>query len=544
MLCVVTAKDEIIVGDLRDDSLIIFGPDRKYIKTLGGDNDIGRFIKNPYSFATYDDQIYILDTVLQRIGVFNFEGIMSHSFAISRINANKIGILKDGEIVIGNSTGNFIIYHKYGKVIRNFYIEGTRVLFCIDNKTNGIWIVYMNNGGTYDGLTEKNGEKCPGPFGCDVSWTQILLKNDRRYWIRKSSFGTCGGGIPHSLDIGDDKKSGIVFHNITSVGIMNTDEIVVCDEDSVKLYKVNEKEKKAELTGVLKWPTNTKIPILLQCNDIFDQSPIKIIQTNASPTQSQLIIHFKIGTNVSINGNQVQCSKIECTNGNYLVYNEFNTVISNTKLTNSIEINTGFISDDVAVKSMIATGIDIEFISQVKYVNLKGQCSAIVCGNVTNSIHTIDGLISCDTVDTVITENGNVTDVKSTSKNNLSHIDLNDTRYRYNYPFRIIGPVDRATLHDCTAMFHESVGVLNGENTILTLDAVPIVKSVNAHICVNKVISAKSIHGNVILKSQTNSNSIHDLFYFFVFFFGNLYSFSIDTISISCNSLLTVKFIQ
>ena len=516
MLCVVTAKDEIIIGDLRDDSLIIFGPDRKYIKTLGGDNDIGRFIKNPYSFATYDDQIYILDTVLQRIGVFNFEGIISHSFAISRINANQIGILKDGEIVIGNSTGNFIIYHKYGKVIRNFDIEGTRVLFCIENNTNGICISYMING-SFQSHTEKNGTLHGGGFHQfrQLHDTQILFKTVG-FCIRRSLIIVGVNGENYQVKIGDDKKSGIIFHNITSVDIMNTDEIVVCDEDSVKLYKVNEKEKKAELTGVLKWPTNTRIP--LQCNDIFDQSPIKIIQTNTSPTQSQLIIHFKIGANVSINGNQVQCSKIECTNGNYLVYNEFNTVISNTKLTNSIEINTGFISDDVAVKSMIATGIDVEFISQVKYVNLKGQCSAVVCGNVTNSVHTIDGFISCDTVDTVVTENGNVTDVKSTSKNNLSHIDLNDTRYRYNYPFRMIGPVDRATLHDCTAMFHESVGVLNGENTILTLDAVPIVKSVNAHICVNKVISAKSIHGNVILKSQTNSNSIHDLFYFSFFF--------------------------
>lgn len=529
MLCAVTSKDEIILADPFEENFKIFDSECKFVKFLGNDSiitttddDFSRFIINPYCFATHDDKIYILDIVLQRVGVFDMNGKLLYAFHVLRIFANAIVVTIGGNIVVGNSTGRFLTYHEYGTLLKDHAYNYTkslpltpRCLVTTDEEINthifpittDQFTHYLQRG-LEGGIMYSKYTCLPELFQID----QIQLKNKCLYWlsIGQLTFSKerlCAERLFQQISGSfGTVSSGIYLHAPTSFAVTSTDKIVVCDQGRVQMFKFN--QDKPELVGVLRWQPKAKSlnppisppPILSTTGTIPEPANKMPLEENTDPPRgSKVLIHvfLKFMSHISINNDPFECCEVIFDRNQCTVYGENSRILKILDKISRIEFNTG----GTSITKIVASGVDIEFTAHVDKLHVTDECVVSVRGGV-NQIDVYSGLISCDGhVEIARSLDGNITNLTT----NKHHPQESKS---YEYPFRFNSPVDCVQLSSCNVQCNTNLSLITGSDSILKITGdVSTVMTTYGKICASRVSIAKTIYGDIVLNEAKQAQS-------------------------------------
>ena len=536
MLCAVTSKDEIILADPFEENFKIFDSEGKFVKSLGGgglspeNDDFSRFIINPYCFATHDDKIYILDMVLQRVGVFDMNGKLLYAFHVLRIFANAIVVTIGGNIVVGNSIGRCLTYHEYGTLMKDENPSGEmsyhpcglskQCLLTIHDKTNNHLIPLIMKGTGRENTTyvRINGNWVQFTNNIGIfEVEQILVKRNFAYWL-------CGGElVAHCVDEREDSfiygrrlgsfgtvSSGFYLHAPTSFAVSSTDKIVVCDQGRVQMFKFNQYQP--ELVGVLRWQPKAKSlnppissPSILSTTGtttgtIPEPANKMPLEENTNPPKSlKVLIHvfLKFMSRILINNEPFECCEVVYDRNQCTVYGENSRILKILDKISRIEFNTG----GTSITKIVASGVDIEFTAHVDKLHVTDECVVLVRGGV-NQIDVYSGLISCDGhVGVARSLDGNITNL-TTNKHHPRE------SKSYEYPFRFNSPVNCVQLSSCNIQCNTNLNLITGSDSILKITGdVSTVGTTYGKICASRVSIAKTIHGDIVLNEAEQAQS-------------------------------------
>ena len=543
MLCAVTSKDEIIVADPFEENFKIFDSKGNFVKSLGGvspagDDDFSRFIINPYCFTTHEGKLYILDMVLQRIGVFNMNGELLYAFHILRIFANAIVVTIGGNIVVGNSMGKCLTYHEYGTLLGVEQPDTLqaplppRCLLTTHDESNTHLIPRsIIPSGHYRVFFYLSGRRVNSNLPELFQVEQILLKNKCLYWLSMGQLTYAqetSSFFEPSATIGT-VSSGIYFHAPTSFAVTSTDEIVVCDQGRVQMFKFN--DKTPELIRVLRWQPKTRggagsagsaggagIPKDGSVHHPTQQktqveqfppqiSPPPILLTTgeksgeklspADPARNPHIqVCLKFMSIIFINGERYQCCEVLYDRNQCTVFGEQNQILKVFDKISRVEFNTG---QESVITKIIASGVDIEFTAQINKLHVTEECVVTVQGGV-NQIDISSGLVSCNNVSIAKSFSGNIT-------HSIIQSSLSSQATTYEYPFRVVGPVEYVKLSSCSAQCNTNLSLITGSDSILKIAGdVSTVETTSGTICANRVSIAKSRFGDIVLNGAEQAD--------------------------------------
>ena len=472
--------------------------------------------------------------VLQRIGVFDMNGEFLYAFHILRIFANAIVVTIGGNIVVGNSMGRCLTYHEYGTLLKDYIpIENSafmsqlqrRCLLAIHDKINTHMIPHNQHG-----LQLDSGGYCFSTLPQLFEIDQIQFKNNCLYLLSRGELqilknSKTGGETQFNNFFGKigAVSSGIYFHAPTCFAVTSTDEIVVCDQGRVQMFKFN--DKTPELIRVLRWQPKTKggagilkdgsVHHPTQQKTQVEQfppqiSPPPILLTTgeksgeklspADPARNPHIqVCLKFMSIIFINGERYQCCEVSYDRNQCTVFGEQNQILKVFDKISRIEFNTG---QESVITKIIASGVDIEFTAQINKLHVTEECVVTVQGGV-NQIDVTSGLVSCNNVSVAKSFSGNITHSSSSSSSSST----TTTSTTYGYPFRVVGPVEIVKLSSCSAHCNTNLSLITGSDSILKIAGdVSTVETTSGSICANRVSIAKSRFGDIVLNGAEKAD--------------------------------------